>query len=96
MTIKLHPKAEEDLSDALNYYYAIDEKLEAKFLKYLELTFDKILQFTNLYPYENEVAQKITVEKFPYIVLYEQYEDIVMILAIFHTKRDSNELISRV
>ena len=96
MTIKLHPKAEEDLSDALNYYYDIDQKLEAKFLKYLELTFNKILQFTNLYPYENEVAQKIIVEKFPYIVLYEQYEDIVMILAIFHTKRDSNELISRV
>ena len=96
MTVKLHPKAEEDLSDALNYYYEIDEKLEAKFLKYIELTFDKILQFTNLYPYENEVAQKIIVEKFPYIVLYEQYEDIVMILAIFHTKRDSNELISRV
>ncbi len=96
MTIKLHPKAEEDISDALNYYYEIDKRLEAKFLKYLELTFDKILQFANLYPYENEVAQKITVEKFPYIVLYEQYEDIVMILAIFHTKRDSKKLISRV
>lgn len=96
MTIKLHPKAEEDLANALNYYYEIDEKIEAKFLKYLELTFDKILQFTTLYPYENEVTQKVIVEKFPYIVLYEQCGDMVMILAIFHTKRDSNKLRSRV
>jgi len=96
MTLRLHPKAEEDLVNALNYYYEIDETIEAKLLKYLELTFDKILQFTNLYPYENEVVQKVIVEKFPYIVLYEQYEDVVMILAIFHTKRDPNKLIDRV
>ena len=96
MTIKLHPKAEEDLHNALNYYYEIDKKLEIKFLKYLELTFDKILQFRNLYPYENKVVQKIIIEKFPYIVLYEQYKDIIMILAIFHTKRDPDELTCRV
>ncbi len=96
MTIRLHPKAEEDLINALNYYYEIDERTEAKFLKYLELTFDKILKFTNLYPYENEVVQKVIVEKFPYIVLYEQYEDIIMILAVFHTKRNPKTLIDRV
>ncbi len=92
MIIRLHPKAEEDISDALNYYYEIDKRLEAKFLKYLELTFDKILQFTNLYPYENETVQKVVVEKFPYIILYEQYDDFIMILAIFNTKRDPKNL----
>ncbi len=96
MMLKLHPKAEEDLIDALNYYSAIDEKLEATFLKYLELTFDKIEKFTHLYPYENHVVQKVIVEKFPYIVLYEQYQDMIMILAIFHTKRDPDMLADRV
>ena len=88
MTIRLHPQAEDDLSDALNYYYTIDESLETKFLNYLESTFDKIAKFTNLYPYENETIQKVVVEKFPYIILYEQYDDFIMILAIFNTKRD--------
>ena len=92
MTIRLHPQAEDELSDALNYYYAIDELLETKFLNYLESTFDKILQFTNLYPYENETVQKVVVEKFPYIILYEQYDDFIMILAIFNTKRDPENL----
>ena len=92
MTIRLHPKAEDDLSDALNYYYGIDESLETKFLNYLELTFDKILQFTNIYPYEKDTVQKVVVEKFPYIVLYEKYDDIIMILAIFNTKRDPEKL----
>lgn len=96
MIIKLHPDAEKDLEKALKYYFEIDEVLEIKFLKYLEHTFDKILQFPNIYPYENEVVQKVIVEKFPYIVLYEQHKGMVMILAIFHTKRDPNTLIDRV
>ena len=96
MLVKLHPKAEEGLENALNYYYEIDEKIEAKFLKYLDSTFDKILKFTNLYPYENKVAQKVLVENFPYIVLYEQNEETIMVLAIFHTKRNPQTLTDRV
>lgn len=96
MVVKLHPKTEEDLINALNYYYEIDEKIEAKFLKCLDSTSDKILKFTNLYPYENKVVQKVLVEKFPYIVLYEQHEETIMILAIFHTKRNPQTLTDRV
>ena len=96
MRVRLHPKAEEDLTKILNYYYEIDEKLETKFLKYLEFVFDKIVKFPNLYPYENEVVQKVIVEKFPYIILYEQYEEIIMVLAIFHTKREPKILIDRI
>ena len=34
-------------------------------------------------------------DKFPYIVIYEQYEDIIMILAIFHTSRNPTNLQDR-
>jgi len=44
----------------------IDLNLEKKFIHYLELTFNKILDFPDLY----------------------QYEDIIMILTIFHTSRN--------
>jgi len=37
VTIRLHPQAEDDLSNTLNYYSAIDEALEAKFLNYLAI-----------------------------------------------------------
>ena len=95
MTIRLHPLAEEDLEKALNHYSEIDEALELKFLKYLELTFDKILQSSQMYPFENDFAQKVLMEKFPYIVLYEKYENIIMVLAIFHTKRNPKILSDR-
>jgi len=95
MNIRLHPFAEEDLEKALKYYSEVDEALEIRFLKYLDLTFDKILHSPKLYPFENNFAQKILVEKFPYVVLYEIYEDIIMVLAIFHTKRNPQILIDR-
>ena len=95
MTLRLHPQAEEDLAKALKYYFEINEALEINFLKYLESTFDKILRFSQMYPFENNFVQKVVLEKFPYIVLYERYEDIIMILAIFHTKRDPQILQDR-
>ena len=96
MKIKLHPKAEEDLYEALEYYSQIDTKLKEKFIYYLDLTFEKILKFPNLYQYETKTAQKILMDKFPYIVIYEQYQDIIMILAIFHTSRNPINLKDRI
>lgn len=88
MNIKLHPRAEEDLKEALSHYFKIDLHLEKKFIHYLDLTFNKILDFPNLYQYETETSQKVLMDTFPYIVIYEQYENIIMILAIFHTSRN--------
>ncbi len=45
MTVKLHPLAEEDLKEALDYYFDIDVNLETKFLTDLESTFNRILNF---------------------------------------------------
>ena len=95
MKIKLHAKAEQDLREALDYYFEIDSKLEKKFINYLEQTFNKILKFPNLYQYETKTAQKALMDTFPYIVIYEQYEDIIMILAIFHTSRNPIKLQDR-
>jgi len=92
MTIKLHPLAEKDLKKALDYYFDIDKNLETKFITDLESTYNRILKFPNLYPYETKTSQKILMEVFQYIVLYEQFEDIIMIFAIFHTSRDDKEL----
>ena len=92
MTIKLHPLAVEDLKEALDYYFDIDINSQTRFISDLESTYNRILKFPNLYPYETKTSQKILMELFPYIVLYEQFEDLIMILAIFHTSRDDKEL----
>ena len=96
MDIRLHPKAEDDLQEALNHYQKIDKNLSDKFLFYIDNTFNKILNFRNIYPYETKTSQKVLMEKFPYIVIYEQYKNIIMILAIFHTSRNPINLDNRV
>jgi len=96
MKIKLHPKAEEDLYEALKYYSQIDVKIKEKFIYHLDSTFEKIIKFPNLYQHETKTIQKVLMDKFPYIVMYEQYQDIIMILAIFHTSRNPNNLKNRI
>jgi len=92
MEIILHPEAEKDFEEASNYYSKIDINLENKFITYLEETFNKILNSPNLYQYETETSQKVLMDKFPYIIVYEQFKDIIMILAIFHTSKNSINL----
>lgn len=95
MTLKLHPLAENDLIIALNYYFEISPKLEKRFLSHIDKQFNNILNSPNLYQYETETSQKVVMKKFPYIIIYEQYEDIIMILAIFHIKQNPKKLIQR-
>ncbi len=95
MTLKLHPLAENDLKIALNYYFEISPKLENKFLSYIDKQFNDILNSPNLYQFETKTSQKVIMKKFPYIIIYEHHEDIIMILAIFHTKLNPKKLIQR-
>jgi plasmid stabilization system protein ParE len=95
LTLKLHPLAENDLKTALNYYFDISPKLEKRFLSNIDKQFNNILKSPNLYQYETETSQKVIMDAFPYIIIYEQYEDIIMILAIFHTKQNPKKLLER-
>lgn len=87
MDILLHPEAKLDLHKALDYYNSINSTIKEDFINNLDFTFNKIKQFPNLYPYETKTTQKVVLNKFPYIIIYEKYDNIIMILAIFHTKR---------
>jgi plasmid stabilization system protein ParE len=95
LILKLHPLAENDLKIALNYYFEISPKLEKRFLSHVDKQFNNILNSPNLYQYETETSQKVIMSKFPYIIIYEQYEDIIMVLAIFHTKQNPTKLLER-
>lgn len=95
MTLKLHPLAENDLRIALNYFYEISPKLEKRFLSHIDNKFNNILKSPKTYQYETKTSQKVVMDKFPYIIIYEQFEDIIMILAIFHTRQNPETLSKR-
>ena len=95
LEVKLHLKAQEDLDEALDYYTSIDQSLKNKFINDLDLTFGKIKKYPKLYPYETLTTQKVLLKKFPYIVLYEHFENVIMVLAIFHIKRHPSILGTR-
>jgi len=95
LTLKLHPLAENDLRIALNYYYEISPKLEKRFLSHIDNKFNNILKSPKTYQYETKTSQKVVMDKFPYIIIYEEFEDIIMILAIFHARQNPETLSKR-
>jgi plasmid stabilization system protein ParE len=95
MKIKLHPEAVEDLENSIEYYENIDINLKNKFLKDLDITFERLKKHHHIYPFETKYSQKVLMNTFPYIILFTVIKKDINILAIFHTKRDPKKLEKR-
>ena len=95
MIIKLIPEAEIDLKNSLKYYKNISKGISDKFLKDLDITFEKIKNNPELYPFETKYSQKVLMGDFPYIIFFTIYKTSIIILAIFHTSRNPNILEER-
>lgn len=89
LPVKLLPAAEVDASYAISWYEAIDESLGQGFLEALGSTIESIqrqpLAFRVVHG--SNVRCALT-DKFPYLVLFTIESDIILIISVFHTKRN--------
>jgi plasmid stabilization system protein ParE len=88
--------AEADIEDAVKWYRNIGSGLESEFIRALEACLSSIRRNPALYPVVYKNVRRALVRKFPYGVFYFVFEDTVVVLACFHTKRDPKDWQSRV
>ena len=88
LTIEFHPQAEVELEEAIEWYEAKKEGLGEKFFReYLSIK-EKLLISPKLYPFAFEGVRKAVFRKFPYVILYFVWEELIYVLAVFHTSQD--------
>lgn len=71
LPIQLHPEAEIELKQAIRHYLSISIELKSSFLKQPDLTFQKIIEHLQLYPFVSKISQKVVMNKFPYLIIYQ-------------------------
>ena len=87
--IRFLVEVDEDVSDAYLWYEDKRIGLGEAFLEELEALFPRIEQNPNIFPIEERAVQKALLDRFPYKVLFRQEpEEIITIVAVFHTSRD--------
>lgn len=90
-SIRYHDEAHEDLLAAVNWYDRQREGLGADFSAAVEQALEAITRSPTAFSLHDGISiRRYVVRRFPYLILYEEVEDIIWILAVAHQRRDPN------
>lgn len=98
MSVKLviRPDAEADLAEAFEWYEARRRGLGYEFLRTVEAALAAIRRHPESFPGIYREIRRVMTRRFPYGVFYLVEASSVVVLAVFHAKRDPQEWRRRV
>jgi|APTNR8051073442_1049403.scaffolds.fasta_scaffold13276_4 toxin ParE1/3/4 len=86
--VDLHPVAEVELWEAVDWYDDQKEDLGKSFAFEIQETVNLIRLNPTQFPVVAGNKRKAIVNRFPFVVVFEVKDNLIFILAIFHTRRN--------
>ena len=87
--------ARDDIRKARRWYRSLHPLLERDFVRSVRTCVDRIVEFPEAHPLVHPNVRKALVGRFPYLVLYRYAAGSVVLIAVFHARRDPVELANR-
>ena len=87
-TIPLLPEAREEFDHAADWYDEQRAGLGVIFISKVREVFHRISVNPRLHAITFRDVRKAVVSKFPYVVIYREEIDVVLIVSVFHTSQD--------
>jgi toxin ParE1/3/4 len=88
--LRFHPEADEELTEARNWYEARSEVAAQAFALEVSDAIERILQTPLRYPAGHRGEHRCVLDRFPYTILYRLRKDHVFITAVAHQSRRPN------
>jgi len=86
-TLRIRFEAREEIASAFEWYFERSPKAAEAFLAEVEASLAKIVSFPQLQPPYTRNTRKRVLERFPYSVIFQERNDIILVIAIAHAKR---------
>jgi plasmid stabilization system protein ParE len=96
MKVIFHSEAEFELCAAREWYGRQRHGLDAEFMHCIDEAIARIQRNPKMFPFALRNVRKTVVRRFPYIIYYEIGEREIVILAVFHAKRNPEDWQKRV
>ncbi|MFH1418392.1 MAG: type II toxin-antitoxin system RelE/ParE family toxin [Planctomycetota bacterium] len=93
--ILIRPEAESELADAYRWYEVQRSGLGLELLLSIEATIEGIRENPESFPVIHEGIRRALARRFPYGVFYLVEQEAIVVLAIFHARRDPKHWQSR-
>ena len=88
MNSAFHPEAKEEFLAAIDFYNESVSGLGAEFAAEIQAAVALVEAFPRMWPEVSFEIRRCLVRRFPYALLYAVENDLAMIYAVMHTKRD--------
>ena len=88
LPLVLGRKARADFDEAFDWYEQQRTGLGVEFAERVQSVFDRIASTPEIHPLVYRDVRKASVRPFPYAVIYRIRNDRVVVLAVFHDKRN--------
>lgn len=90
--LEIKQEAVAEIEDSYYYYEEQQEGLGELFQKFLDKTFKSIIKTPLGFNEISENRRQAVVKKFPFVIIYEVFENTIIVYAIFHTSRNPNKI----
>lgn len=85
--IRLRPEAEVEIEEAFEFYRRESPRIAERFLNEIDTSFQRIQGQPQLYPPYTKNTRRRVLGSFPFSVIFQEKEEIILIIAIAHAKR---------
>lgn len=85
--IRIRPEAEHDLQMAYTWYEDQRAGLGEQFFQHIDNAFAQIVVHPLAFPIVYRDVRRMTVSRFPFVILYLVEPEAIVVLAVFHARR---------
>lgn len=84
----VRPEAEAEIAEAFDWYENRVPGLGSDFLLCVDAVFSAILRSPHQFPQVHKVIRRALTRRFPYEVFFVEDNERIVVLSVFHAKRD--------
>ena len=87
--LEIRPLAAMEIPEAYDWYELQSEGLGAEFLDELTVFYNSILHHPTAYSFYEKTLRQGKLTRFPYLVVFEIFDESVVVYSVFMTKQDA-------
>lgn len=92
----VRPEAEAEMTDAFDWYEDRVPGLGSEFLLCVDAVFSAIQRTPQHYPCVHKTARRALSRRFPYEIIFIEDDERVVVLSVFHAKRNPKQWQERI
>jgi plasmid stabilization system protein ParE len=88
MVVKFLSPAKTELAEVTAYYNSQESELGSEFAEEVRRTIERILQYPEAWSPISKRTRRCRTNKFPYGIIYQVRDDVLLIVAVMHLHRE--------